>query len=82
MTIDDYLDKLVGPRPNGSAAIEDTARFIEETLRNLTPNVEIQHFQATPWGLALLNASTLVLIFLAVTLLYRRRQSASLVVLT
>lgn len=82
VTIDDYLDKLVGPRPNGSAAIEDAARFIEETLRNLTPNVEIQHFQATPWGLALLNASTLVLILLAVTLLYRRRQSASLVVLT
>lgn len=81
VNIDDYLDKLVGPRPNGSAAIEDAARFIEETLRNLTPNVEVQQFQATPWGLALLNTSTLVLILLAVILLHRRRHAASLIVL-
>ena len=78
-TIDDYLDQLVGPRPNGSAAIDATARFIEETLRGFTPDVAVQQFEATPWGLSLLSVATLVLIVLAVTALHRRRYVASLV---
>lgn len=78
MTIERYLDHLVGPRPNGSAAIDKTAAFIERSLQQATPHVEVDSFVATPYGLAIVNAVTFLLMIAAVAMLLRRRYALSL----
>ena len=73
MTIEQSLDRLIGPRPNGSPEIEEVATYLEGALESLTPHVETQLFDSTPYGFALLCVVTLILALFAMWALFRHR---------
>ncbi len=61
MTADEYLDRILVPRPNGSEALETVAGFLEETLRGQGADVASHFFTATPLGFQLCFATALLL---------------------
>lgn len=61
MNIEELLDHLLIPRPNGSAGLVQVASIIEAELRKHTAQVSLQTFTATPYGLQLLMGFSLVL---------------------
>jgi len=65
MTIDQLLDHLVFPRPNGSEGLARAGSFIEQTLRRYTDDVLLQPFTGTPHGF-----QTIWLVALAIALAY------------
>src|SRR5262245_43737927 len=84
MTPDTLLDRLLVPRPNGSAALEQSAAFIAAQLRASTPEVTLQPFTATPHGFQLLWTAALLLMLgcAAALLLHRYRLALLFVLLT
>lgn len=53
MTVDEILDRLLVPRPNGSGALDGVQRFLASMLEQSGASVTLQPFDATPWGFAL-----------------------------
>jgi Peptidase family M28 len=71
------LDRILVPRPNGSRALEDLARFLGKTLEATGARVAQQDFAATPHGFALCWAVALLLMLgWAVALASRRHKLA------
>ena len=73
MSIDQLLDQILIPRPNGSEGLAQVAAFIETTLRDHTPEVELHTFTATPYGFQLLMATALVFMLAFVAAIARGR---------
>lgn len=61
MSIEQLLNHLLVPRPNGSRGLEQVAAFIEATLRSDSADVMRQTFTATPYGFQLLFAVAFLL---------------------
>ncbi len=78
MTIEQSLDRLIGPRPSGSPEIEEIAQYLEGALNALTPHVDTQIFDSTPYGFALLFVVTLIIVIFAIWALFRRQNVLSL----
>ncbi|HVP29731.1 MAG TPA: M20/M25/M40 family metallo-hydrolase [Myxococcota bacterium] len=73
MTLDHLLDAIVVPRPNGSEALAQVARFLETTLRASGAQVGAEAFAATPWGFRLAFGVALLLVLGAVAAVAARR---------
>lgn len=79
MTTDAVLDRLLVPRPNGSAALAESADYIASLLRSSTPDVALQPFTATPHGFQLLwTAALLLMLGCGAALVLRRHRLALL----
>jgi acetylornithine deacetylase/succinyl-diaminopimelate desuccinylase-like protein len=61
MTTDEILDRVLVPRPNGSAALAEVADFLAESLRASGAEVSLHAFPATPHGFALVWSASLAL---------------------
>ncbi len=77
MELSSLLSRIVGPRPNGSAALERAADELVAMLREHTRDVEVVPFWGTPYGFALVWAGAL-LAAIAYALTIRRRPGAAL----
>ena len=78
MNIDEILDHLLIPRPNGSRGLSEIASFIETSLRQFTPHVELHDFCATPYGFQILFATALALMLGAVAAVLLQRHGVGL----
>jgi len=73
MSLEELLDQLLVPRPNGSESLSRVASFIETTLASHTPDVTLQTFTAAPHALQLVfSAGFLLMLGFAAALLARR----------
>ncbi|MCR4425955.1 MAG: M28 family metallopeptidase [Firmicutes bacterium] len=80
MTVIEVLSAIAVPRPNGSRAAEETARFIAGTMRGLTPYVSEHEFFLRPYMQPLLGLFFAVLGAVALLLIVRRRFLPALLV--
>jgi len=81
MDVERLLDHILIPRPNGSTGLFETASFIEASLRQFTPYVELHTFSATPWGFQLLFVVALILMLgVAAAILLERYRFALLLI--
>lgn len=78
MTTEQILDRILIPRPNGSAGLEQVASFIGEILARQGALVSSHEFVATPHGFALVWAVALVLQLGFVAAIARRRHALAL----
>jgi len=73
MTTEALLDAILVPRPNGSAALERVASFLQQALEARGAGVELHAFTATPHGFQLVwGALLLAMCAWAAALLGRR----------
>lgn len=72
MTIDQLLDRLVVPRPNGSEGLERAAALIERLLRPHGSEVLVHGFDTNPFGFQLLFLSTLFVMLAFTAAMWRR----------
>ena len=79
MTIDELLDQLVFPRPNGSEGLARAGSFIEQTLRQYTSEVTLQPFEGTPYGFQVIWFSALGIALLYAATLFSRRYGLAFV---
>jgi acetylornithine deacetylase/succinyl-diaminopimelate desuccinylase-like protein len=63
MTLEQILDQVLIPRPNGSADLERVAGFLAESLARQGALVSSHEFLATPHGFALAWTAALALMF-------------------
>lgn len=61
MTLEETLDRILVPRPNGSSGLEEVGTFIAERLQSLGLEVDVVPFSGTPGGFALLWGIVLIL---------------------
>ena len=73
MSIDELLDQLVFPRPNGSEGLARAGSFIEQTLLQYTDEVTLQAFDGTPHGFQAIWFSALGIALLYAAALFSRR---------
>ena len=78
MTLDQILDSLLIPRPNGSAGLERVAGFLAESLAHQGALVSSHEFVATPHGFALAWSVALALMLGYVVAIASRRYALAL----
>jgi acetylornithine deacetylase/succinyl-diaminopimelate desuccinylase-like protein len=78
VSLEQILDRLLIPRPNGSPGLEQAASFLAETLERHGAAVGFHEFTATPHGFALAWTASLVLALAWVTAIASRRYGFAL----
>ena len=61
MSLEELLERVAVPRAGGSEALRGVGAFIEELLRTHSPEVSIQPFVGTPYGIGILMGVSLAL---------------------
>ena len=84
MTIDELLDSILIPRPNGSEGLAKVADFISNVLDQTGATVSNHEFVATPYGFQLIWSAALVLVlgYFAAIATRRHGLALGLIVLT
>ncbi|MEE8624887.1 MAG: M20/M25/M40 family metallo-hydrolase [Acidiferrobacterales bacterium] len=78
MNIEELLDQLLVPRDNGSEGLVETAAFIQTTVQAHAPEVELQTFIATPYGIELMISTAFVLVLAFAIAMLRGRYGIAL----
>ena len=82
MTLEQILDRVLVPRPNGSAELERVAGFLADGLARAGAQVSAHAFFATPHGFALAWSAALALMLGYVAAIATRRYALALGLIT
>jgi acetylornithine deacetylase/succinyl-diaminopimelate desuccinylase-like protein len=80
VTTDAILDRILIPRPNGSAGLEQVAAFLASQLEQSGAEVALHEFTATPFGFALTWSAAILLLLGYAVAVARRRYGIALAV--
>jgi acetylornithine deacetylase/succinyl-diaminopimelate desuccinylase-like protein len=78
VTTDAILDRILIPRPNGSAGLEQVAAFLASQLEQSGAEVALHEFTATPFGFALTWSAAILLLLGYAAAVARRRYGVAL----
>jgi acetylornithine deacetylase/succinyl-diaminopimelate desuccinylase-like protein len=81
VSLEQILDRLLAPRPNGSPGLEQAAAFLAQSLERHGAAVGFHEFTATPHGFALAWTASLTIVLAYVAAVARRRYGLALLLI-